>query len=38
MVGVDAMRERIAPHPRPRGVEVIWADRGHTFHSRRTGG
>ena len=39
MAGVDAMRERIAAHPWPRGgVEVIRANRGYTLYSRRTGG
>jgi hypothetical protein len=39
MAGVDAMRERIAAHPWPRGgVEVIRATRGYTLYSRRTGG
>jgi hypothetical protein len=39
MAGADAMRERIAAHPWPRGgVEVIRANRGYTLDSRRTGG
>jgi len=39
MAGVDAMRERIAAHPWPRGgVAVIRANRGYTLYSRRTGG
>ena len=39
MAGADAMRERIAAHPWPRGgVEVIRANRGYTLYSRRTGG
>src|SRR4051812_3701183 len=39
MAGVDAMRERIAAHPWPRGgVEVTRANRGYTLYSRRTGG
>ena len=39
MAGVDAMRERIAAHPWPRGgVEVIRANRGYTLYRRRTGG
>ena len=39
MAGVDAMRERIAAHPWPRGgVEVIRVNRGYTLYSRRTGG
>jgi hypothetical protein len=39
MAGSDAMRERIAAHPWPRGgVEVIRANRGYTLYSRRTGG
>ena len=39
MAGTDAMRERIAAHPWPRGgVEVIRANRGDTLDSRRTGG
>ena len=39
MAGTDAMRERIAAHPWPRGgVEVIRANRGYTLYSRRTGG
>lgn len=39
MAGQDAMRERIAAHPWPRGgVEVVRANRGYTLHSRRTGG
>src|SRR3954462_15869468 len=39
MAGGDAMRERIAAHPWPRGgVEVIRANRGYTLYSRRTGG
>ena len=39
MAGVDAMRERIAAHPWPRGgVEVIRENRGYTPYSRRTGG
>ena len=38
MAGTDAMRERIAAHPWPRGgVEVIRANRGYTLYSRRTG-
>ena len=39
MAGTDAMRERIAAHPWPRGgVEVIRANRGYTLYSQRTGG
>src|SRR3954466_1968687 len=39
MAGADAMRERIAAHPWPRGgIEVIRATRGYTLYSRRTGG
>jgi hypothetical protein len=39
MAGADAMHERIAAHPWPRGgVEVIRANRGYTLYSRRTGG
>src|SRR3954451_16370215 len=39
MAGANAMRERIAAHPWPRGgVEVIRANRGYTLYSRRTGG
>src|SRR5438270_11449820 len=39
MARTDAMRERIAAHPWPRGgVEVIRANRGCTLYSRRTGG
>ena len=38
MASTDAMRERIAAHPWPRGVEVIQANRGYTLYSRRTGG
>jgi hypothetical protein len=39
MAGADAMRERIAAHPWPRGgVEVVRASRGYTLYSRRTGG
>ena len=39
MAGADAMRERIAAHPWPRGgVEVTRANRGYTLYSRRTGG
>src|SRR5215218_3343268 len=39
MASADAMRERIAAHPWPRGgVEVIRANRGYTLYSRRTGG
>ena len=39
MAGADAMRERIAAHPWPRGgVEVVRANRGYTLYSRRTGG
>ena len=39
MAGTDAMRERIAAHPWPRGgVEVIRANRGYALSSRRTGG
>ena len=39
MAGTDAMRERIAAHPWPRGgVEVVRANRGYTLYSRRTGG
>src|SRR3954452_22180750 len=39
MAGTDAMRERIAAHPWPRGgVEVIRANRGDTLYGRRTGG
>ena len=39
MTSTDAMRERIAAHPWPRGgVEVIRANRGYTLYSRRTGG
>src|SRR4051812_11767484 len=39
MAGADAMRERIAAHPWPRGgVAVIRANRGYTLYSRRTGG
>jgi hypothetical protein len=38
MPGADAMRERIAAHPWPRGgVEVVRATRGYTLYSRRTG-
>jgi hypothetical protein len=38
MAGADAMRERIAAYPWPRGVEVVRANRGYTLHSQRTGG
>jgi hypothetical protein len=39
MARTDAMCERIAAHPWPRGgVEVIRANRGYTLYSRRTGG
>src|SRR3954452_5458243 len=39
MASTDAMRERIAAHPWPRGgVEVIRANRGYTLYSQRTGG
>src|SRR3954470_13116505 len=39
MAGVDAMRERIAAPPWPRGgVAVTRANRGYTLYSRRTGG
>src|SRR3954470_10091130 len=39
MAGTDAMHERIAAHPWPRGGgEVIRANRGYTLYSRRTGG
>src|SRR3954464_14721835 len=39
MAGTDAMRERIAAHPWPRGgVAVIRANRGYTLYSQRTGG
>jgi N-formylglutamate amidohydrolase len=39
MADTDAIHERIAAHPWPRGgVEVIRANRGHTLYSRRTGG
>jgi hypothetical protein len=39
MAGPDAMRERIAAHPWPRGgIEVVRANRGYTLYSRRTGG
>src|SRR4051794_1110902 len=39
MAGADAMRERIAAHPWPRGgVAVIRANRGYTLYSRRTSG
>ena len=39
MAGADAMRERIAAHPWPRGgVEILRANRGYTLYSRRTGG
>src|SRR3954463_8380866 len=39
MAGVDAMRERIAAHPWPRGgVAVTRGNRGYTLYSRRTGG
>jgi hypothetical protein len=39
MAAADAMRERIAAHPWPRGgVEVVRANRGYTLYSRRTGG
>ena len=39
MAGADAMHERIAAHPWPRGgIEVIRATRGYTLYSRRTGG
>ena len=39
MASTDAMRERIAAHPWPRGgVEVIRANRGYTLYGRRTGG
>src|SRR3954468_12296840 len=39
MARTDAMRERIAAHPWPRGgVEVIRAHRGYMLYSRRTGG
>src|SRR4051794_137292 len=35
MAGVDAMRERIAAHPWPRGgVEVIRVNRGYTHRHR----
>ena len=34
MASTDAMRERIAAHPWPRGgVEVIRANRGYTLYS-----
>ena len=39
MASPDAMRERIAAHPWPRGgIEVVRANRGYTLYSRRTGG
>jgi hypothetical protein len=39
MAGADAMRERIAAHPWPRGgVALIRANRGYTLYSRCTGG
>jgi hypothetical protein len=38
MARPDAVRERIAAHPWPHGVEVVRANRGHTLYSRRTGG
>lgn len=39
MAGTDAVRERIAAHPWPRGgIEVVRANRGYTLYSRRTGG
>ena len=39
MAGTDAMRERIAAHPWPRGgIEVVRANRGYTLYSRCTGG
>ena len=38
MASTDAMRERIAAHPWPCGVEVIRANRGYTLYSQRTGG
>jgi hypothetical protein len=39
MADTDAIHERIAAHPWPRGgVEVIRANRGYTLYSRRTGG
>ena len=39
MAGTDAMRERIASFPWPRGgVEAVRANRGYTLYSRRTGG
>ena len=38
MAKADAMRERIAAHPWPRGgVEVVRANRGYTLYSRPTG-
>jgi len=37
MAPADTMRERIAAHPWPRGVEVVRASRAYTLHSRRTG-
>src|SRR3954451_21238559 len=39
MAGADAMRERIAAHPWPRGAGAgTRANRGYTLYSRRTGG
>jgi hypothetical protein len=39
MAGADAIHERIAAYPWPRGgVEVTRANRGYTLYSRRTGG
>ena len=39
MAGTDAMRQRSAAFPWPRGgVDVVRANRGYTLHSRRTGG
>lgn len=38
MAKADAVHERIAAHPWPRGgVEVVRANRGYTLYSRRTG-
>lgn len=39
MAKADAMQERIAAHPWPRGgVEVVRANKGYTLYSLRTGG
>ena len=39
MASMDAMCERIAAHPWPRGdVEVVRVNCGYTLYSQRTGG